>query len=86
MKSHVGGKQNSSRKYYTNKKSGEVKLPTDDRPNLAKIIKNIRTKVKDSTKFWSQLPHKICNNNEFALSNNKDNDCWNGTMIGRCVI
>lgn len=52
-------------------------------PPLDKLVKDIRTKVKDSKKFWSNLPYQICNNEEIAASPSNDLNCWNGKSIDR---
>lgn len=52
-------------------------------PPLDKLVKDIRTKVKDSKKFWSNLPYQICNNDEVAASPSNDANCWNGNKIDR---
>lgn len=49
---------------------------------LDKLVKEIRQKVKDTKKFWSNLPYTACNNDEFAPAVNSDN-CWNGQTINR---
>lgn len=51
-------------------------------PPLDKLVKDIRTKVKDSKKFWSNLPYQICNNEDIDASSSNDN-CWNGNKIDR---
>lgn len=52
-------------------------------PVLDKLIKDIRQKVKDSKKFWSNLPYQICNNDEFAALPSSDANCWNGKTVDR---
>lgn len=49
---------------------------------LDKLVKEIRQKVKDTKKFWSNLPYTACNNDDFAPAGNSDN-CWNGQSINR---
>lgn len=57
---------------------------TDQRePPLDRLIRDIRAKVKDSKKFWSNLPYQICNNEEIAASPSNDVNCWNGKEIDR---
>jgi len=69
--------RNSARGQYTGK--------TDSRESaLDKLVKEIRQKVKDTKKFWSNLPYTACNNDDFTPS--RDNDvCWNGVGINRYV-
>lgn len=50
---------------------------------LDKLVKDIRTKVKDSKKFWSNLPYQMCNNDEVAAPSSNDMNCWNGNKIDR---
>lgn len=49
---------------------------------LDKLVKDIRSKVKDSKKFWSNLPYQVCNNDEVAASPS-DMNCWNGIKVDR---
>lgn len=49
---------------------------------LDKLVKDIRAKVKDSKKFWSNLPYQVCNNDEVAASSS-DMNCWNGIKVDR---
>lgn len=57
---------------------------TDHRePPLDRLIRDIRAKVKDSKKFWSNLPYQICNNDEIAAAPSNDVNCWNGKEIDR---
>lgn len=52
-------------------------------PPLDRLIRDIRAKIKDSKKFWSNLPYQICNNDEIAASPSNDVNCWNGNAIDR---
>lgn len=52
-------------------------------PLLDQLVKDIRQKVKDSRKFWSNLPYQICNNEEFSAPSSSDADCWNGNSVDR---
>lgn len=52
-------------------------------PPLDKLVKDIRTKIKDSKKFWSNLPYQICNNDDISASPSNDVNCWNGNKIDR---
>lgn len=49
---------------------------------LDKLVKEIRQKVKDTKKFWSNLPYTVCNHDDFAPTQNADN-CWNGNTVNR---
>lgn len=50
---------------------------------LDKLVKDIRQKVKDTKKFWSNLPFQICNGEEFAAPPSSDANCWNGNTVDR---
>lgn len=52
-------------------------------PLLDKLVKDIRQKVRDSKKFWSNLPYQICNNEEFSAPSSSDANCWNGNGVDR---
>ncbi|KAH8396739.1 hypothetical protein KR215_003265 [Drosophila sulfurigaster] len=52
-------------------------------PILDKIVRDIRQRVKDYKKFWSNLPHSICSNEDIAASSDVDGMCWNGHTIDR---
>lgn len=49
---------------------------------LDKLVKEIRQKVKDTKKFWSNLPYTACNSDEFPTAGNSDS-CWNGQTVNR---
>jgi len=70
--------RNNQRGSYTSSKAD------NSRDNgLDKLVKEIRQKVKDTKKFWSNLPYVSCSNNEdFATASNSDN-CWNGQSVNR---
>lgn len=50
---------------------------------LDKLVKDIRQKVKDTKKFWSNLPFQICNGEEFAAPPSSDANCWNGNTVDK---
>ncbi|XP_022211281.2 glypican-6 [Drosophila obscura] len=52
-------------------------------PILDRIVRDIRQRVKDYKKFWSNLPHSICSNEDIAASSDVDVLCWNGHTIDR---
>ncbi|XP_017040406.2 LOW QUALITY PROTEIN: glypican-6 [Drosophila ficusphila] len=52
-------------------------------PILDKIVRDIRQRVKDYKKFWSNLPHSVCSNEDIASSSDVDGMCWNGHTIDR---
>lgn len=84
IKNHAGNKQNMGRN--EQKKSQNIeKKKINEGITLDKILKDIRSKVKDTSGFWSRLSSQICNSHEFAAVSSKDTDCWNGTTIERFV-
>lgn len=51
---------------------------------LDKLVKDIRQKVKDSKKFWSNLPFQICNQDDYAASVvGLEGNCWNGNSVDK---
>lgn len=66
--------------------TGRVRNEDNDdhqEPPLDRLIRDIRAKVRDSKKFWSNLPYQICNNDEIAASPSNEVNCWNGNKIDR---
>lgn len=55
-------------------------------PLLDKLVKDIKQKVKDSRKFWSNFPYQICNNDEFSAPSSSEANCWNGNGVDRYVL
>lgn len=51
-------------------------------PGLDKLIREIRQKVKDTKRFWSNLPYTACNSEELPMAADSDN-CWNGQSVNR---
>lgn len=49
-------------------------------PSLDKLIKDIRQKLKDSKKFWSNLPYQMCNHEDLAITQEHD-QCWDGQAV-----
>ncbi|KAG4077344.1 hypothetical protein HA402_009745 [Bradysia odoriphaga] len=72
-----------------NKKKPQLSVKSDDEtdenkePVLDKLVKDIRQKVKDSKKFWSNLPFQICNHEDFSVPPGIEANCWNGHTIDR---
>lgn len=51
---------------------------------MDKLVKDIRQKVKDSKKFWSNLPFQICNHEDFSVTTvGVEGNCWNGNTVDR---
>lgn len=88
----VSSSTNKRRKNKNNNRNGPnsaSKNRNDDdnddnkEPPLDKLVKDIRSKIKDSKKFWSNLPYQICNNDDVSASPSNDLNCWNGNRIDR---
>lgn len=72
-----------NRRKNKNKRPNEKNYQEESRePTMDKLIKDIRQKVKDSKKFWSNLPYQMCNNEDLVASSNMDNKCWNAKQYG----
>lgn len=79
--------------YKFNKNSAEINPGSNKRnkngkqntSSLEKLIKDIRHIVKESKRFWNYLPYQICNNEELAERPSKEDNCWNGTSVGKYV-
>lgn len=51
---------------------------------IDKLVKDIRQKVKDSKKFWSNLPFQICNQEDYAAAIvGVEGNCWNGHSVDK---
>lgn len=81
-----GNRGNSNRERNTNRSSQRYtngnKNDNTRESSLDKQVKEIRQKVKDTKKFWSNLPYSACNSDDFAPASNSDN-CWNGQSVNR---
>lgn len=66
-----------NRRKNKSKRPNEKNYPEKSRePTMDKLIKDIRQKVKDSKKFWSNLPYQMCNNEDLIASSNMDKKCY----------
>ncbi|XP_065360002.1 glypican-6 isoform X2 [Calliphora vicina] len=74
-------RRNNKRKQQ-NRKNDENEYNGRD-PALDKLVKDIKQRVKDYKKFWSNLPHQICSNDDISTSTDADGMCWNGHTIDR---
>ncbi|KAM7359119.1 glypican dally-like [Cochliomyia hominivorax] len=74
-------KRNNKRKQQ-NRKNDDNEYNGRD-PALDKLVKDIKQRIKDYKKFWSNLPHQICNNDDISTSTDADGMCWNGHTIDR---
>lgn len=54
-------------------------------PTLDKLIKDIRQRVRETKKLWSNLPLQVCNHEEFNLGSaaTAQQKCWNGKAVVR---
>lgn len=61
-------------------------------PTLDKLIKDIRQRVRETKKLWSNLPLQVCNHEEFNLAplattpvpaTATQSKCWNGKTVVR---
>lgn len=59
-------------------------------PTLDKLIKDIRQRVRETKKMWSNLPLQVCNHEEFNLASvaggavtTGQQKCWNGKTVVR---
>lgn len=81
-----GGGRGAGRDKQQRRKNQQNRKNDDDNgrdPNLDKLVREIRQRVKESKKFWSNLPHQICSNDEISTSSDVDGMCWNGHTIDR---
>jgi glypican 4 len=79
-RSNRGRSSNRNNQRYSN--SGNIRNDNSREPSLDKLIKEIKQKVKDTKKFWSNLPYSACNNEELPTAGNSDS-CWNGQSVNR---
>nr|XP_019558269.2 glypican-6 [Aedes albopictus]XP_019558270.2 glypican-6 [Aedes albopictus]XP_019558271.2 glypican-6 [Aedes albopictus]XP_029718982.1 glypican-6 [Aedes albopictus] len=70
----------------TNKRKNNRKQTDDEDSNrepIDRLVKDIRQRVKDSKRFWSNLPYMLCSNEEVAASPSSESNCWNGHTVDR---
>lgn len=75
-------RRNNNKRKQQNRKNDDNEYNGRD-PPLDKLVKDIRQRIKEYKKFWSNLPHQICSNDEISTSNDADGMCWNGHTIDR---
>ncbi|XP_052866854.1 glypican-6 [Anopheles cruzii] len=80
-----GGSGRPSRRKNKNgrKPSTEQDEQDNQEPMIDRLVKDIRQKVRDSKRFWAQLPYMLCSNEEIAEQKINEDTCWNGTAIDR---
>uniref|UniRef100_A0A336KHF0 CSON010509 protein n=1 Tax=Culicoides sonorensis TaxID=179676 RepID=A0A336KHF0_CULSO len=72
--------ENNGRKNRKKNKNKRPQYPEHaEEPIIDRLIKDIRQKVKDSKKFWSNLAFQMCNNENIIASSN-ENKCWTGQL------
>lgn len=75
--------KNNKNKNFNNKNTKDNDGRGYKEQDMDKLIKDIRKNVRESKKFWSNLPYQVCNLNEdLAAQPNNDMQCWNGRGIG----
>lgn len=52
---------------------------------MLKVI-DIKEKLRQSKKFWSNLPEELCVEDRVTAGNASDDECWNGHTKGRYVV
>ncbi|XP_075236484.1 glypican dally-like [Lycorma delicatula] len=50
---------------------------------LSKLLKDIRSRVRETKQFWARLPYQMCNGESVASGPGKDDSCWNGAQKAR---
>uniref|UniRef100_A0A182QIC9 Glypican n=1 Tax=Anopheles farauti TaxID=69004 RepID=A0A182QIC9_9DIPT len=78
-----GGRPNRRKHKGGRKQSSEQDEQENQEPMIDRMVKDIRQKVSNSKRFWTQLPYMLCNNDELAEPPANDASCWNGTAVDR---
>ncbi|XP_050087549.1 glypican-4 [Anopheles aquasalis] len=82
--SNGGGGRANRRKHKNGRKPNAEQDEQDNQePMIDRLVKDIRQKVRDSKRFWAQLPYMLCNNEDIAEQDQNDASCWNGTAVDR---
>lgn len=78
-------KNNKNKKQDDDNKSDSAEEEDDvnKEPELDKLVKDIRQKVKDSKKFFSNLPYQFCNHEDLLTTPDNELQCWNGKTIDK---
>ncbi|XP_054270695.1 glypican-4 [Macrosteles quadrilineatus] len=50
--------------------------------DLERLVRDIRSKVKDTKQFWARLPYQACNNDPYVAGGKVNDSCWNGQATG----
>uniref|UniRef100_A0A182PH53 Glypican n=1 Tax=Anopheles epiroticus TaxID=199890 RepID=A0A182PH53_9DIPT len=81
---NAGGRANRRKhKGGSRKQTNEQDEQDNQEPMIDRMVKDIRQKVSNSKRFWTQLPYMLCNNEEVAEPPANDASCWNGTTVDR---
>ncbi|XP_049534060.1 glypican-4 isoform X2 [Anopheles darlingi] len=78
-----GGRANRRKNKNGRKPAAEQDEQDNQEPMIDRLVKDIRQKVRDSKRFWAQLPYMLCNNEDIAEQDQNDASCWNGTAVDR---
>lgn len=78
-----GGRANRRKNKNGRKPTADQDEQDNQEPMIDRLVKDIRQKVRDSKRFWAQLPYMLCNNEDIAEQDQNDASCWNGTAVNR---
>lgn len=91
-----GGQGGRGRKNRGRGNKNRMDYDVNMEPTLDKLIKDIRQRVRETKKFWSNLPFQFCNHEEFNLATSAaatplipgvavttQQKCWNGQSVIR---
>uniref|UniRef100_A0A3Q4BWM4 Uncharacterized protein n=1 Tax=Mola mola TaxID=94237 RepID=A0A3Q4BWM4_MOLML len=63
--------------------SPEERPTTAAGTSLDRLVIDIKEKLRQSKKFWSNLPEELCVEDRVTAGNASDDECWNGHTKGR---
>ncbi|XP_006788470.1 glypican-6-like [Neolamprologus brichardi] len=63
--------------------SPEERPTTATGTSLDRLVVDIKEKLKDFKKFWSNLPEAMCVEDRVTAGNASEEECWNGHTKGR---
>uniref|UniRef100_A0A182SJR9 Glypican n=1 Tax=Anopheles maculatus TaxID=74869 RepID=A0A182SJR9_9DIPT len=79
----AGGRANRRKHKGGRKQTNDQDEQDNQEPMIDRMVKDIRQKVSNSKRFWTQLPYMLCNNEDNAEQPTSDASCWNGTAVDR---
>uniref|UniRef100_A0A182Y7F0 Glypican n=1 Tax=Anopheles stephensi TaxID=30069 RepID=A0A182Y7F0_ANOST len=79
----AGGRANRRKHKGGRKQANDQDEQDNQEPMIDRMVKDIRQKVSNSKRFWSQLPYMLCNNEDSAEQPTSEASCWNGTAVDR---